>query len=245
MKTTTLILIGVILLSVMSCSSPTGGIDNNDVIVTTLITEPEALFVDDEKYTGIYKGVIIGDEASSVFTVSVTETSGNISAQLAIKVNSQSLIIQGIVSENNGYYSYKFDLSKTDYYLELRIGVLSDGSSSGSSLSTFDLNAGVTYFKETSTALVEIFEGAIIGNISGKLGLLIKGTEVKGVISGYETMPLEGNITDLNLIGTLFDNTYSDILNSLIDGTRVENHLEGTWLVDSETNGTWTSERTR
>lgn len=129
-----------------------------------LANSPEANPANDNKATGIYKGVIVGSSGTfkinydnsntgstiPVFDYSYTPTGGS----------TISGSINGTATVSGGIHTLTFTQSP----FVLTIVLTSTGSITSATLAISGTTVSVTLYKERSTALVRLFEGTFTGN---------------------------------------------------------------------------------
>ena len=250
------------LLFITACGGSSGGNDNddNDDNNNDLIDEPEALPEDDDKGTGIYKGVF-GDADSGTtgnFKIEVTDeeipaggrmavpaedpmpmpTLAEYKAILDIEIEGASDTVDGTAGLYNGMYTVNFSITFAGHDFDFSLEISDTGDVADATI-MMDGSEEISteLMKELSTALVEIWEGEFQGDYSGYWNFVKKDEDFAGF---FDTE--DGD--DGTYSGTEDDNDLVFEGDAYGTGTISGYSVSGDWN-SSGYSGEWSGERTR
>ncbi len=193
---------------------------------------PDAKPADDGQSTGVYKGVLVGDDITGTIfaTIETDESAGGC-----------KIVVNGEIMENSDFSAgplgdgaeYTFSSDRFEFDLE----VDSTGNVENSNLLLDDKPIVVIITKETSDHLVECFEGTWSGEYSGVWNFLVTDNRIEGRYdgdsSGNFVGTFSGNEANINTSGG----------SSLASGTRRDDKVSGGWDY-SGVSGNWLGRRT-
>lgn len=217
----------ILVAALSACSS-----DSAVEPVSQYTSSPEAAAGEDTKSGGVYKGVIAG----STGIVKVVLQKGVIEMKITLDGVSKTLTTTALASWTSGEPIKNVLFTIDDWQATFSVAI--NGANPGVSLTIpGHANAEVVLLKETSKAIVRLFEGAYTGTESGTWNFVVKGAELGGVsksVDGLNTLLFFGLVNG-NVI------TLDTIKGS---GTISGDNVSGTWEVPGSTSkGAWTGKR--
>jgi hypothetical protein len=200
--------------TVSSCSKD----DAKDTVATcdTCVSTPDALAANDTSVKGVYKGVLIG----STGTISINIQNGSNTITATLVIDGVTVLLTSNVEVVNGQsYVAPFTGTYNGSSISVTLSVGSGGQSPTMTSSSIPghPNAVFNLFKETSTSLIEAFEGTysqpnqtgtfniVVARSLSKWGGISKknGTDQVNNIEGVATVNENKLFLDGNLIGTI------------------------------------------
>jgi len=187
---------------VLSCSTganPTGQGE-------PLRSQPEAAASDDQKPTGIYKGVLTTAERTGHIKLRVRSNApGSVSIEGVF--DGKPFSLSGSETRLPGSAGYRYDVTGTDQNgrsLEFSTRVTPTGTVDHrqTSLAVEGNKVGVNLFKERSDALVRVFEGEYGSSAKGTWNFIERSGEISGSYAGEESDRFGGRLNPEN--GTLY-----------------------------------------
>jgi len=225
------IISGLILMGPVSCKK------DDPAPSVTLPSTPEALAEHDTKSGGIYKATFATSSQSG--HLKIVLQGGKKEIQVTFGGSSRTLTTTGLDSWTSGQDIIGVAFASGDW--TMTITIVADGSS-------FDVNSinlgGVTSVngalsKETSTALIKVYEGTYSGDDSGKWNFILQNGLINGLYAGGSGSDnFSGSVSGTTIaIATGGTVTASGTMSA--DG----NTTSGNWT-GSSTSGTWSGSRT-
>ncbi|OQY34930.1 MAG: hypothetical protein B6241_03370 [Spirochaetaceae bacterium 4572_59] len=243
---------------------------------TPLTATPDAQTEDDDKATGVYKGVIADSDTSGTYKIEIDSTplgrsvGDSYKATLYMEVDGTTISKEGTATEqSDGSLKVTFSLTIVGSVFDFDLTVSSSGDISSVSVKMDGEEIGTTVKKESSTTLLEAWEGTYEGNVhnssipdgyyvknTGTWNFLIEGNKLEGLYSGKETtnMPAEyytpdlsqkGNYTGL-IIGDSITLEMADDGPEICSGQKTGDSVNGTWSFDDgSSDGSWKGTRSR
>jgi len=200
----------------ISCDTGSGSKDDDD---DSLVTESEADPADDGKATGVYKGVIADTDTSGTYKIVIeSSASGRAAgdvykATLYLDVEGVTIVKEGSATElADGSLDLTFSLSVIGASFVFDLNISSTGTITDLEVTMDGQVISTVAEKETSTVLLEAWEGTYTGSKSfndgtytaavtstGTWNFLLKGTQMtQGVYHGQTK-----NVVTLNSNGTV------------------------------------------
>ncbi len=197
---------------------------------------PEAIIEHNLKSGGIYKGTMVGSSG----TFKIILQNGTISSEITFEGNSKTLTTSSLNNWSTGEAISNAIFTSGDW--QLTFSVDADGSNPQVTISIPSHSIEAIVVKETSSALVTVFEGTYSGGAHGIFNITIKNGVVKGISKSNDSF---GNST---ISGTVSNNSISGSLSNGVEiiGSINGNNTSGTWtqIVDQNTiTGSWTATR--
>jgi hypothetical protein len=208
-----LLLAFVCVLSVVSCKKDKPKTEEEPI---ALVTTPEAVAEHDSKSGGIYKGILVG----STGTIKISLQGGSSTAVLTFNGETRTLTTNSLNNWSSGQ------------------AISNAVFSSGNWTINFSVDPNAELVKETSTTLVQAFEGTYSGAATGTWNFVVRGNAVRGIRKWSQDnvkVPISGTLNGTTLNGQGYTGT--------ING----NSASGTWTEDTpqfKGSGTWTGKRT-
>jgi hypothetical protein len=200
---------------------------------TTLRTVPEAVAEHDTKSGGVYKGVLVGSSG----TIKLSLQGGTSTAVVTFDGETKTFTTNSLGNWSSGQAISNAVFTSGNWTLTFSVDANGQNPSITASIPNHTVSVAV--FKETSTNLVQSFEGTYSGPAGpGTWNFVIRGNTVTGI------RKWSGNNVKVPLSGTLNGNT---LTGQGYTGTINGNTASGTWTDNtpgSEANGTWTGKRT-
>lgn len=157
MKRTSYLLIITLLCSMFSCKKKANE-NENTYTCTTCKTTPDALLANDASSKGIYKGVIIGSSGTIKFDIA--NNGSTITAVLVIDGTTVNLTSNVTWVAGQAYTApFTGTLNGTQASITFSVGATGQNATITSSTIPGHQNAVFTLVKETSSSLIECFEG--------------------------------------------------------------------------------------
>ncbi|MBX9853876.1 MAG: hypothetical protein K2X86_19205 [Cytophagaceae bacterium] len=209
---------------------------NEPYSCATCADSPEALASNDASSAGIYKGVITG--SSGNFKIVLENGSSNIFIVATFQGVTDTLTTNSLSSWNPGD-AIVSAVFTGDQEISITFSVNADGSSpTATAAITGYSNVTVSIVKETSTTLVQCFEGTFAGFSSGNFNFWLTSTSIGGVAKSTTGSPdiFTGNVTGTTITGITSNSTN-------FSGTLSGDNASGNWN-NSYGSGTWTGKRT-
>ena len=220
------ILVMILAAAASSCSKDTVA------PVSTLPTSPEAQSADDSKSGGVYKGTIVG--SSGVLKIVLQK--GVKEIQMTISGVSKTLTTTSLDTWTSGEIIRNALFTKDDWQVMFNVGAAGIGASVTMTIPGH-ASAEAILTKETSKAIVRVFEGTYTGSESGSWNFVIQG----GALSGISRST--GGLTTTSFVG-LVNGTVITLDSIQGSGTISGDNASGTWVGSSpDINGTWTGKR--
>lgn len=157
-----------------------GGYTDSIDITVALTTVSEAKPEDDNKVTGVYKGVIADDDSSGTFKIEIENSSSNPSssftravgdvyaATLYLEINGTLVTTAGTATElADGSYDVGFTLSVLSLNFAFDLNVTATGDVNECIVKKDNEVIMSTTVKETSDTVVQAWEGTYSGTING------------------------------------------------------------------------------
>ena len=208
---------------------------------TTCKTTPDAVAAHDASSKGIYKGVIVASTGTIVFDVQNGGTT--ITAKLTIDGTVVNLTAsQSWVSGQPYVSAFTGTLNGQPVSINFSVGISGNTPTVTSSNIPGHSNATFVIVKETSTNLIEAYEGTFTGTQkSGTLNLILS----KSSNSWYGAAKSNGSTTSNNFSGSLNGSSINGLgpSNTVVTGTLGNDIINGNFSDPSQT-GTWTAKRT-
>jgi hypothetical protein len=201
------------------------------------VTAPEALAANDNIAKGVYKGIVVG--SSGTIKISIENGNSTSTATLTIDGKTATLTTStAVVAEQ----PFEADFTGMFNGQEATIGFYVEADGTFAYISSTNIpghpEAEIGIVKETSTDLIESFEGTYAGSSSGTFNFVIsKAQHLWGAVSSedYFDGTLSGNtITGIN---------YDEDVN--VSGTLSNHTASGSWEKDGGDKGTWQAKRTQ
>jgi len=227
----------------ISCKKSSGSVSPS-YKCTGCITTPEAVAANDNSSKGIYKGIIVGSSGTIKFDI--MNSDATIKAYMVVDGVSDTLTAS--VAWVSGV-SYVSAFTGTFNGQAVSITMSLDANGGNPTITAMNIpghpNATLTISKETSSNLVECFEGTYTNATTGKngtLNLIIS----PGLNKWYGQARETGSGSSQNMVGTISNNTlsYDDGHGFTVTGTLSGDQTNGTWKDSQPENGTWTAKRT-
>jgi len=231
----------VFALTTVSCSSDDSGNNGNEPYVCeTCADTPDALAVHDNSVRGVYKGIFVG--STGTVYIDIQNGSNDITATLVI--DDETIVLTSAVEVIDGHpYTAPF----TGMYNGEEISVILSVGLGGSSptMISSDIpghpNAVFTVFKETSTSMIQAFEGTYTrtGGETGTFNILLS-----TALNAWGGIAKENGETDTtNVSGTINgDQLVND--QGVIMGTLDGDEINGSFQDNSGATVTITGYRT-
>lgn len=248
-----LVAVGFVALGCGSDGSSTDAVggDLGPVACADCATKPEAVAADDGRPTGVYKGVIYGGTWSGTVkaTIATNQSVGTCDIKTAGKTYSSGNFTSSLTSaltsadDQTGNTSHTF--SGTDFTFVL---VLDGSGNVVSSEVTLSGDAvGVSMAKESSTLLVECFEGTwlnLTDQDTGIWNLVLYGTQLLGGATAPPSQGGWGIVTGtLDGLEIIVDNPPGSGRSASGKLSEDGSTMSGTWAWP-DAHGTWNGHRT-
>lgn len=205
-------LMAVGMLSLNSCSN--GDDDGEAYVCETCVNTPDALAVNDAKATGVYKGIVVGSSGTVRFDVQ--NGSNTISAVLTIDGTTVNLTAQAMPTAGEPYVSaFTGTLNGSPITVTFQVGAQGGAPTVISSDIPGHPNAVFQVYKETSTSLVEAFEGTY--QKPGETGIF--NIILSTALGGFKGISKDDQTQTVNDIGGGYDGSTGNITNE--DGEQV------------------------
>lgn len=238
-------------LSVAACGAADG--DDLSTICPTCVTAPEAAPADDGKPTGIYKGVVYSATVSGSIWAMIASDGKSGTCELTIDGEKYTGSFNSVVTASPAARALEAENVTYTYvgnYFTLTLVLDPEGVVVSSSVAVSDVEAGVSITKETSTVLVECFEGMWAqdgedGTDIGPWNMVVYGTMMLGGAASPVMPDGWGVVTGtLDGLDILVDNPPGSGRSA--SGTMSEDHAtcSGVWSWPGAS-GTWAGQRTR
>jgi hypothetical protein len=188
----------------------------------------------DNTNEGVYKGVIVGDDAGSSGSFEVNAQSDT-SATLTQTISNIKASYNGSGTQSSGNYTYSFTTGSSTFI----IIVTSTGQIIN--VNTTDPNlagASIQAYKETSTKTTRCFEGTFSGSYSGVWNFVISGSSLSGSASGAGTLTGTVSGSSVNITFSAWGSP------GTATGTISGSSASGTWTISSSGSGTWSGSET-
>ena len=185
--------------------------DDNDNLIETPEADPE----DDDQGTGIYKGIIADGESdtSGNYKIEITDEvasgktvsgPGTYKVILTLEIDGTTLTAEGTAVYDGTTFTVSITIEILGHTFGFGVDISSDGVVDDSSL-TVTMDGEEIYAvieKETSTGLVESWEGTFSGNAYGIWNFIIQESDMGGVFSesGGEYGEYTGSVNDNAII---------------------------------------------
>jgi hypothetical protein len=160
MKKLTLIFVAVVALFIYTGCGKSSSNKDPDYTCTTCTTTPEAKAANDASFKGVYKGVLIGSTGTIKFDVNNAGTT--LTATMVID-GVTSTLTATVIAQSGQTPTYVSDFTGTlnGQPVTIKFSVGSGGENPVVVSATVPGHAGISFVlaKETSTALIEAFEG--------------------------------------------------------------------------------------
>ncbi len=205
---------------------------------SSCVTKPDALAADDTKDTGVYKGAFGNSSLSGTVKVDIEDSSGTGSTvNLNYNTKAESVLTFQSKTGNTFYFSGNGST------FSIEIG--SDGSvdPATQNLIINSENMTIAVIKETSEALIKVYEGTFTGTGDpGVWNMVVKGEEFGGIYStsdGSDYGVIKGSISNDTVSGDFNDGDSNNTISGAVSGDT----MSGDWNLN-EYNGTWSGKRT-
>jgi len=203
---------------------------------------PEALAINDNSGKGIYKGLVIGSSGTMKFNIG---NDGTYSATLSLDGETYELTTDDVFNEEGGFQgTFYGTMNTTD---DIEIEFYTDPTGSFYYIDYIDIpghdDAYIDIYKETSDALVRVFEGEYKGDASGTFNMIVQGSNWSVAArddqdpTGQEQSYFEG-IVNSN------EELVCDCGDVEITGSIDGDSISGDWVGGNEDSGTWSGKRT-
>lgn len=221
-KATLVAMMCVGMLSLNSCSN--GDDDNQAYVCETCVDTPDALPANDVKASGVYKGIVVGSSGTVRFDIQ--NGSNTISAVLTIDGTTVNLTAQAMPTDGEPYVSaFTGTLNGSPISVTFQVGAQGGAPTVISSSIPGHPNAVFQVYKETSTSLVEAFEGTY--QKPGETGIF--NIILSTALGGFKGIAKDDQTQTVNDIGGGYDGATGYITNE--DGEQVAR------IVGDELNG--------
>jgi hypothetical protein len=223
-------MLSVFCLTVFSCSK------NDDARTNNLTETPIAKSQFDNTNFGIYKGVFVG--SSGIIVIDINN-SGALSAMLKVDGTTYNFTTTQTILQNQAT-SINFTSGANSF----RFTVDSNGANPTITnlLINGHPNSAILVVKETSTAIVKMYEGSYSGGETGIFNAIIYNNLIKGLI---RSTTYNANYTATGTVSNNQINTSGNTSGgSVFTGTLSGNNIAGQWSNANGTSGNWTGIRT-
>jgi hypothetical protein len=224
-----LLLAFVCVLSVVSCKKDKPKTEEEPI---ALVTTPEAVAEHDSKSGGIYKGILVG----STGTIKISLQGGSSTAVLTFNGETRTLTTNSLNNWSSGQAISNAVFSSGNWTMNFSVDP--NGQNASIAVTIPNHSVGAELVKETSTTLVQAFEGTYSGAATGTWNFVVRGNAVRGIRKWSQDnvkVPISGTLNGTTLNGQGYTGT--------ING----NSASGTWTEDTpqfKGSGTWTGKRT-
>ncbi len=216
----------ILALVLFSCSKDTA------TPASTFPTAPEAQAADDNKSGGVYKGAIVGSSG----VIKIVLQKGVKEIKLTIDNVSKTLTTTSLDSWTSGQIIRNASFVADDWAVLLSIGATGIGATA---ILTIPGHSGAEAIltKETSKAIVRVFEGTYTGTESGSWNFVIQSEALSGISRSADGM------TTATFAGLVNGNVITfDTLQG--GGTIDGDNASGTWAGTTPgVSGTWKGKR--
>lgn len=215
----------ILALTAVSCSKDTA------TPASMLPTSPEAQAADDTKSGGVYKGVVVGSSG----VIKIVLQKGVKEIKLTIDNVSKTLTTTSLDNWTSGGIIRNASFKADDWEVLLSIGARGVGP-----IATLTIpghaGAEAILTKETSNAIVLVFEGTYKGTESGSWNFVIQAEVLSGISRSAD------GLTTTSFLGLVNGNVIS--LDTIQGGGTIDgDNASGTWAGSPGENGTWQAKR--
>lgn len=167
-------------MATITVTTTDGGYTDTIDVTVALTTVSEAKPEDDNKVTGVYKGVLADDDSSGTFKIEIENNSPNptssinraagdvYAATLYLEINGTLVTTAGTATElADGSYDVGFNLSVLSLNFEFDLNVTATGDVNECIVKKDNEIIMSTTVKETSDTVVQAWEGTYSGTIDG------------------------------------------------------------------------------
>lgn len=229
-------LIYLLALIATACSSD----DSSPYKCSDCVDTPEASSDWNSSGKGIYKGLVVGSSGTMKFNIA---NDGTYSATLTIDGVTYELTTEDTYNSEVGFIGTFYGKKNTDNDIVIEFYSSYDGSVYYVDSATIPGHDNVTVevYKETSTALVMVFEGTYKGDASGTFNMVVQGTSWNIVArdnddpAGDNESYFEGTLDGSDLVCDCGDIVVTGSINT--DAT------SGHWEAGTDS-GSWSGKRT-
>ena len=211
---------------------------------TTCITAPEAVAANDNSSKGIYKGVIVGSSGTIKF--SIMNGDSTIKAYMVIDGVKDTLTASVAWTSGAAYVS-PFTGTLNGQPVSITFSI--DANGGNPTVTSMNIpghaDAVLTLSKETSSNLIECFEGSIQDLTTGETGTFdlmlsvsLKKWGAEVMVSGKSASSVSGTFDGTTLS---FDDGKGSTGSATLFGDQI---INGTWKNTKPENGTWSAKRT-
>jgi hypothetical protein len=236
---------------IISCGSDDDSDDDEKPYTcSSCVDSPEALPANDTSGKGIYKGVVIG--SSGTLKIDMDNDGSGISAILVLDGEQIELETESIYSSEGGFDGYFYNDNGTetntdDYEIGFYI------NETGSSLEVYGISfpsphddVTIELIKETSYALIRVFEGTFSGDGGGIWNMMMVDDEDNELWYAV-SRPSDGDSDDEDyFMGITQGSELSGGGGNNIEvaGTIDGDNIKGTWETYQGNSGNWKGKRT-
>ncbi len=194
-------------------------------------TSPEAQAADDSKSGGVYKGAVVGSSG----VIKIVLQKGVKEIQLTIDDVSKTLTTTSLDSWTSGEIIRNASFTADDWEVLLSVGATGIGPTTILTIPGH-ASAEAILTKETSKAIVRVFEGTYAGTESGTWNFAIQGATLSGISKSAD------GLTTTSFAGLVNGNVIT--LDAIQGGGTIDgDNASGTWSGSSGASGTWLGKR--